>query len=401
METNVRQKTLAEMKRLDGDLLRFTAELVRTESVNPPGNEARPTALIEEEASLFGLTCTRLDHGEGRSSVMATLKGTDPSSPLLFSGHTDTVPFGEKPWTRDPLSAETVGGKIYGRGSADMKGGVAAMLYAMAAMARAGYVPSCDITLVCTAGEEVDSLGALETTKLPMVRSARGMLIAEPSGLDIYVAEKGAIWLRVDAGGKTAHGSMPEKGVNAVEHLAEWIPLFSREWARQQGNTQHPLLGRATASVNMIKGGVAVNVIPDAASAFIDIRTLPGRYHMDAVARVESCAKEYADKIDGLSMRVETLSARASCEIDPLHPLVESLASAVGEITGREPARTGASYYTDASVFGEKCGFPIVICGPGEASQAHQPDEWVDVEKLRQAARIFALWAIENSGGGR
>ncbi|MGE5541782.1 MAG: M20 family metallopeptidase [Bacillota bacterium] len=375
------------------DLMRFTQDLVRARSVNPPGSESGVARVVAGCLEGFGIPYQILDHGDGRASIVGVVRGNGGSGHLMFNGHADTVPVGEARWGHDPFSGEMDGGRLYGRGASDMKSGVASMVFAAGALARCGVPLGGDVIVAVTAGEEVDSIGAWAVSRSEWSRGVDKVLIGEPSDLDIYVAEKGALWLNLEARGKTAHGAMPELGVNAVEHLIRLLSDVKRELSDEFAPAKHSLLGRATVSVNTIAGGIKTNVIPDFAQATVDIRTLPGHVNEDILERVRGMARRAQERAKGLTVNCSAVNDRAAYEIPAGHGMVQELVSVLQELRGNPPAISGVGYYTDASVFWPALRVPIVICGPGCAGLAHQPDEYAETSKIVEAAKAYAIWA--------
>ncbi len=378
------------------ELVQFAVRLVQAKSVNPPGDEREAAAVALSELERWKVPCKMIDHGGNYRSVIAELKGDGSRKGVLLNGHLDTVPPGESPWNRDPYSGEIAGGKLWGRGASDMKAGDAAMTYAMLALRECGMALKGDLVLTLTAAEETMSVGARAVASDgAIMERVDKVLIAEPSDLRIFTAEKGAFWLRITAHGKTAHGSMPHKGVNAIQNLCDLLARLRREWDQVESLPVHPILGSSTASVNLIGGGVGTNVVPDGAWAAVDMRTIPGQDHGKLLKRMKGWAAELSDGAPGLSFDFQIVNDRAPFDIAQDHPVVKDLQEAGAAVLGREPELLGAPFYTDASVFCDLPGLAIVIFGPGETALAHQPNEYCAVEEIPAAAKVIARWALE------
>ena len=394
--TEEQRRTIsAFLQSCESDLLDFTRKLIRINTVNPPGQEDPVIWTVGELFDRFNIPYTVFPHGDGRSSILGILRGNGEKPGLLMAGHADTVPLGESKWGHPPFGADIEEGKIYGRGASDMKSGVAAIVFAAGALAALGVPIRGDLLVAITAGEETDSLGAREVVNSPWIREAACGLIAEPTDLNILVAEKGALWVKLEVFGVTAHGSMPWQGVNAVEFLAELTAWWKEEWGKNWTHSVHELLGPATISLNRFEGGTASNVVPDHAEAVIDMRTLPGQDHGKILDTLRGQMDLLQQRHPGLRMSLHVLNDRPPLEISKDHPLAVSLREKVSEITGVDPAFGGAAFYTDASVFGPQTGMPLVICGPGNMATMHKADEYVEIQNLKHAAEIFACWAVE------
>ena len=376
------------------EIINFTQDLIRIPTVNPPGNEDRLARFISEKLNEFGMQVSLIHHGEKRSSVVGLLKGINGKKAVMLNGHLDTVPVSESEWMYDPFEARIVDNRIYGRGSTDMKSGVAAIVYAAGAIAQSNIPIEGNLIVSFTADEEVNSIGAKALVEFDWITSVDSILIAEPTDLNVFIAEKGALWLLIHSYGKAAHGSMPEQGTNAVEHLMDLLIKFKENWRKGFKKLSHPLLGLPTASINIFKGGTKANIIPDYAEALIDIRTLPGQLHEEIIKIFQELVDLEKRKNKDLDFKLEVLNNRPPYEVSPSSEVVNVLIDVVNEVKGINPCVAGAPYYTDASIFGPKMRIPILICGPGEPSLAHKSDEYVEISKILEATKIYALWSL-------
>jgi succinyl-diaminopimelate desuccinylase len=360
--------------------VKLTKELVRFNTINPPGAEG---ACAERLASLLedaGFAVDLVPFGDERAQLLARIGDAHTRLPLGFTGHLDTVPLGAQPWTVDPFAAEIVDGKLYGRGSSDMKSGVAAFVTACIALAdRLGRTPG--VVLVITAGEETGCSGAdaLADGKMPLPQIG-ALVVAEPTGNRPLVGHKGALWLEAVATGITAHGSMPERGINAVHKAARAVTAlqdFDFNLAR------HDVLGKATLNVGTIHGGLNINSVPDRAVVGIDIRTIPGADH----AKIRSQLTSYL----GGDVALSTLLDAPSVWTAPDHPWIGEVFHIAHEIAGFERKIAAAPYFTDASVLTPAMGSPpTAIIGPGELELAHQTDEYCFVSRIEEATEIYS-----------
>lgn len=370
------------------ELAAFTQELVRCKSWNPPGDEAEAGALLAERLRRFGLEVETQPVAPERHNVYGRLRGRGGGpGDLLLVGHLDTVPPGSRPWERDPLSGTVEDGRVYGLGAADMKGGLAALAFAAGALVESGFEPSSDLVIAGTVGEEVDCCGAVALAGAGLLQGASAIGIPEPSGLELYAAHKGALWMRIVVKGRAAHGSRPDLGANAILQMQETI---RRVVAAAWDAPPHPLLGTPTLNVATIHGGTKTNVVPDRCELTIDFRTLPGQAHGDLVARLERILEEQVAPEEGYEASLEVLNDRPAVATPVDAPFVEAARAVGRELWGAEMVPGGASYFTDASVLAPGHGLPVIILGPGEVSRAHRTDEWVEVDALGEAARFYA-----------
>jgi succinyl-diaminopimelate desuccinylase len=269
-----------------------------------------------------------------------------------------------------------------------MKSGVAALVVAAGALARAGKPLRGDLVVALTADEERNCLGADALVQEPLFDGLGAAIVAEPTSLGLYVAEKGAFWVEVAFFGKTAHGSMPQHGANAVAAAAEFLTRW--EQAYRTDEPVHPILGTPTLNIGVIQGGVKVNVVPDQCTAQLDMRTVPPLSHDQLRGEMEAILTEVCARRPGVRTEIRILSNRPpiSCPADS--DLARALAGAVTSLADVDPTPRGIPYCTEACVWVPELGIPAVICGPGSPGMAHQPDEHVPVREVELAARIYA-----------
>lgn len=363
------------------DPISLALDLVRFDTVSPPGTEAACAAHLAGLLEEAGFDVARHDFAPGRTSVVARLPGTDSdAAPLAFTGHLDTVPLGARSWSRDPWG-EIHDGRLYGRGASDMKAGVAAFVAAAIDAARAGLTLRRGLVLVLTAGEETGCRGAAALAADGLLGAASGLVVAEPTANRLALAHKGALHLRARTAGATAHGSMPQLGDNAVLKATRAVEAVRD---LDFGLAAHPLLGPPTLAVTSVNGGAAVNVIPDGCTLTLDLRTLPGQSHPETLARLRETL--------GPDVVLDPpLADMPAVGTDPAEPFAAMAARLAAAITGREEAPIGMPYFTDGSVLqGAYGSCPTLILGPGEAGQAHQTDEWCATDAITEASRIYA-----------
>jgi len=370
----------------------FLQKLLQTRSANPPGEEMEAARLVDDWMKRMGLEAQVIPIEGARANALGRLPGRGTKPPLLFSGHLDTVPPGESPWKYDPYSGEIAGDRIYGRGASDMKGGLVAMIMAAGALAQARVPLAGDLLIGATADEEAGTLGARHLVESGAIDQITGVVIGEPSDLSVYIAEKGAFWLEVSTRGKTAHGAMPELGINAIlqmNQVLSRLPKLRFEYKR------HRLLGKPSLNIGTISGGIKTNVVPDGCKITVDIRTVPGQDHLGILKQVETLLIELRSSHPDFQGEVKIVNDRPPLETPPQDPLVKVALRASRAVTGQPQKRRGVMYYTDGVAFVPKLKIPMVICGPGKAGLAHQPDEYVELPKVHAAARIYAQIAWE------
>jgi succinyl-diaminopimelate desuccinylase len=388
--TNVQEQALASID--EQALVQLTQDLVRLRTINPPGDEARAAEFVVQHMQRVGMFAEVVPHEEaGRASMVGGLRGNGERPALLFSGHLDTVPAGDN-WERNILSAEVTDGKLWGLGSTDMKSGVAALLVAMQAVRSTGVPLKGDLLFAGTAGEEVDSMGAKRLVEQQKLSQVGLMVIGEPTANRVFTAEKGVLWLEVKTRGQTAHGSMPHLGVNAIMHMTRLLQALEAEHIPYQA---HPLLGNFTMNVATIAGGVKTNVVPDACHVTIDMRTVIGQDHQQILDTVRQLIDRLCAADATFQAEVHTITERIPLDIPFDNAQVRAFVQARDHITGQVSQPSAATYATDGSVFVPAYNAPMVICGPGLPEKAHQPNEYVEIDKLVEAARIYTVAALE------
>ena len=374
------------------EVVKICQDLVRIKSVNPPGDELPAAEYVASMLKKVGVEVELIQHTPTRASVLARLKSSRQLPALLYNGHLDTVPVGAEQWIHDPFRGEIAEGKIWGRGAADMKGGLAAMMVALRTLAENQVPLRGDLILAATAGEETNSLGATVIAERADLGPVQAVVISEPSSNTLYVAEKGAFWLEITTYGKTAHGSMPEQGRNAVMMMVSLIHKLDKLMIPY---TKHPLLGGFSRSVNTITGGIKTNVVPDQCVVTIDMRTVPGQDHRSILRQVEDLIAGLGRKNPDFKASVEITNDRLPVETSPAEPVVQKFSEVITGVTGEKPIPQGANYFSDAVAFVPALKTPMILFGPGDANLAHQPNENVEITKLVEAARIFTLAAAK------
>jgi acetylornithine deacetylase/succinyl-diaminopimelate desuccinylase family protein len=317
--------------------------------------------------------------------LVAELNGRPGGRRLILAGHLDTVPAGEG-WTYDPYGGAVSDGRLYGRGASDMKGGIAGMLVALRLLAQERHRWRGTIVGHLVPDEEPG--GELGT----QVLLERGLIagdaavVAEPSELRVFRAQKGNVFAALRVRGKAAHGSMPEHGVNAISAAARLIVDLEERLGPQLAERRHGLVGRATLNVGMIHGGIRTNVVPDECVVTVDRRVLPGERLEDAVAELEQFVGDRAE--------IELEHVGAAFETPEEHWLVQAAQRAVKEVRGVAPQVGGLVGSSDARFYAAGAGVPTIVLGPGAMDQAHVADESIDVDLLGRSVEVYRRLAL-------
>lgn len=387
------QRLLARID--ENRLVASTQQLVRARGQNPPGEEVETVAALVELARELGLTVSTTEVEPGRSNVAVRAPGGDREG-LLLLGHTDVVPLGDG-WTTDPYGGELRDGRIFGRGSTDMKGGLAACLEAMAAVRdlaeETGTALSGPIDLLATVDEEEAGIGIRALVDGPAPASYLGCITAEPTDLQTVVAARGDAYLDITVGGVAAHSGRPDDGCNAIYGAARIVESL-RAWHHELASDPHPLVGPATFNVGLIDGGQGTSIVPARCRIQVDRRLLPG----EDPDEVERGARERIAALDldadGLTVELSLPMSMPGFETSTTDPFVTTLDESLGAAGGPGHPLGGWTAACDGGFVARDWGVPVVVLGPGSVNeQAHRPDESVGVDEITTAARAYALAA--------
>jgi succinyl-diaminopimelate desuccinylase len=360
------------------DPVALTKSLVQFDTVNPPGRERECARYVGAMLEEWGFKVDYYEYQDGRTSVVARAGGNSAKPPLCLTGHIDVVPLGSRKWTKDPFSGETDGDRLFGRGTSDMKAGIAAILHASRNLSQK-LNGTAGIVLVLTAAEEGGCIGSQHLAQTQLLGKAGAMLVAEPSSNYPFVGHKGSLKFYATFRGVSAHGSMPELGVNAIYKAAKAVAQLENFSFEAKA---HPVMGSPTMNVGTFAGGQGVNLVPDAATVGVDIRTVPGMDHAALLSRLKNLL--------GKETEVEVFSDMNAVWTQPEQEWVQRVFEIAGQHLGTQPVPKTAPYNTDAgNLLKAYKGAPTIVLGPGEAAQAHQTDEYVSMERIRQSVAIY------------
>jgi acetylornithine deacetylase len=379
------------MSPLLSETTRLLRDLVALPSVNPMGRaltgpelyEHRVSAYLEEFFRGLGVPYERQTVAPLRDNLIARCDVPGAKRTLLLEAHQDTVPTDYM--TIDPFGAVIEGGRLYGRGACDIKGGMAAMLAAFTRLARERPAGAANVILACTVDEEHTFLGVQELVRRGV--RADGAVVAEPTQLQIVNAHKGVVRWHLTTTGRSCHSSTPEQGVNAIYRMASLLAVVERLAETLRQSRADPLLGPATLSVGRIEGGTSVNTVPDRCLVEIDRRLLPGEEPAAALQEFTAALArawpwtDFPFECSDPWLTMPALSAQGSGD------LVTRLGAAVDAVVGAHRVIT-VPYGTDASTIA-RAGIPAVVFGPGDIARAHTRDEWVPLDEVEQAAEIL------------
>jgi len=365
------------------DSLRILKDLIGLNSENPPGDTRLIIEWIQNWAKTNKIPFKTQWYEENQGNIILTL-GNAPRS-IVLCGHLDTVPIGDRNnWSYDPLGAEEYEGYIYGRGSADMKGGVSACLGAVKSLKES--ISDIDnmthkIIFIGTSDEEVGLGGAKAVMKLGAMNNADFLIVTEPTALKVGIAEKGVLWFKIQSFGKAAHGSTPEKGINAIEELAQLFPLLHKHLP----TVSDPILGQSTLNIGKFKGGKSANVVPEMAEVHCDYRLVPAILPVNYAKKLTELIKSHS----------KTSPASFTTEIDQImDPVSNSHENKYIQLLMKEcnsQIPIGLNYGTDAAVLVTQAPHhvPFAIFGPGDPKAIHCADESVSITEVLEVESVI------------
>lgn len=371
------------------------AHLVQTNSINPafapdaPG-EAPLADWVAEELSRLGCTITRREPLPGRVSIAGTLSGMAGGPSLMLYAHLDTVGV---EGMEDPFSGEVRGGRLYGRGSYDMKCGLAACLAAIKTLRDSRTRLRGDVVVCAVADEETESLGMLDLLKAIHTDAA---IVTEPTELDVYIAHKGFCWIEVTTLGRAAHGSRYQEGIDANLRMGRFLAGLDRLERELRARTPHPLLGPPSLHAAVLRGGTGLSTYAASCVLQIERRTVPGESPESVLGEIQAIVNELRAADADFEAETRMLLARPSYEGSSESTIARAVLAAARRRLGRAPAVSGASYWMDASLIAE-AGIETVVIG-ARGGGAHAAVEWVELESVVVLAGMLVDAAKEYCG---
>lgn len=368
---------------MTGHTLALAQQLLGFDTINPPGDEAACMAFFAGWLETQGFDVTLSGFGEKRVNLIAKMPGSQPGKPLAFTGHLDTVPLGNQTWQHDPFGSDVTAERLYGRGASDMKAAVAAFAVACVThqtAIRAGK----GIVMIITGGEETGCDGAKALIDEGILPPVGALIVGEPTANYPVIGHKGALWLRCETRGKTAHGAMPELGINAIYLATEALGKIQHF----EPGASHPLMKKPTLNVGRIHGGLNINSVPDHTEFDVDIRTAPNLQHATIRQNLTTALGDNVT-ISTLVDLPAVLSAQDNSWISNVYRRCQSLHAATLEAKIMP-------YFTDASLLLPALNHPpCIILGPGEPGMAHQTDEYCLLSRLAEAEHLYGELIVD------
>ncbi len=372
-------------------ITRTLQDLVRMNSANPslspdnPGETAVATYLARALESLE-LDVTRYEVEPGRSNVVGRLRGTGNGRSLLLNGHMDTVGVAGM---AEPFSGDIRDGRLYGRGSEDMKGSLAAMLGAAKALHDSGTRLQGDLLLTFVVDEEAYSIGMDDLVRHVTADAA---IVTEPTGLAICRAHRGFIWYDIETTGRAAHGSRFDEGIDANMRMGRFLAELDRLEQALRARPPHPLAGPPSLHAARIRGGTELSVYADRCLLNVERRTIPGETPALATAELQAIADKLAAEDPTFRATIAATFSREPLEIPADAPIVQALEQATAVRLQTEPRTMGQTYWTDAAILAA-AGIDTVLIGP-VGQGLHSAEEWVDLQSVVDLSAILAATAV-------
>lgn len=369
------------------ELTNLLKDLVEIPSINPPGNEIEVTKYLCNLFDKENIENRIIEVSPSRKTIIAKIPGKSNKNSIIFTGHQDVVPVSEDEinrWETDPFSAVIKNGKLYGRGSSDMKGGVSAAVYAALMLKRNNVVPNNDILLVLTCDEEHYMLGSRMAILDEEIKRAEYCIVCEPTEMKICYASKGRTWAEIVVHGKTAHGSQRGLGINAIEKCSD---LIQRIMKHDFSEKSHSLTGTTFWQPYAIQAGVEPAIVPDRCSMYVDARLTLEHYPNEVWEDLENIIEEIKKEDEKFSAEINVVERR--------EPWITEKNDYIIGITQDSIKRNNLEAdfdifmgTTDGTKF-KSVGITPIIFGPGDLSCVHKENEAIELEQLYKATEIY------------
>lgn len=371
----------------DGYFVETLRKLVRIDSVNPAfshgsTNEAEIATWVGKEMERLGMTARRFEAAPGRASVVGVLPGTGGGRSLMLYAHLDTVGVEEM---AEPFAAEVRDGKVYGRGTYDMKGGLAAALAAVKALRDAGTPLAGDLLVAAVADEEVASIGMQEVLRHV---SANACIVTEPTELQVGLAHKGFCWIEVETFGRAAHGSQFDLGIDANLRMGRFLARLDDLEKELRASEPHPLVGPPSLHAAVLAGGTGASTYAASCRLTVERRMIPGETEALVVAQLQAIAAALAAEDPTFRAEIRPTLTRDSFEVPRDAEIVRTVLRCAGEVLDRTVVSRGFPFWMDAA-FLAAAGIETVVIG-GAGAGAHETEEWADIGTHVQLADILA-----------
>jgi acetylornithine deacetylase/succinyl-diaminopimelate desuccinylase len=378
-------------------VIELLRDLIRAPSyIGLTRQEAQVVAVLTKYFEHHGIEFSTTEVRPGRPNLLAAVRGTDSGRRLILCGHTDTVA-PNTITTMDPFAAELRDGRIYGRGTVDMKGAIAAMAATLVALKKLQALEKGEVIFAAVIDEEMESLGAEALIKSGI--SADGAIVGEPTNNQIAVGHKGLEWLEIEFLGKATHGGTPEKGINAISAAAKFVRLVEDELVPQFQTRRHPVLGVPTINMGTIRGGDQPSTVAARCTVQLDRRWVPTETIEQVFGELEEILARVREAMPGLATHLRRVPGgmatmvHGPLEIAANHPLVLAAQQARTEIYGEAGVLTAFPAWTDAALLSREAKIPCIVCGPGDLSLAHSAEEFISIAEVEKTVTLYVSTA--------
>ncbi|MTI68362.1 MAG: M20 family metallopeptidase [Firmicutes bacterium] len=367
-----------------------------------PGIKEQETLVAKYINELFNkenITSEVIPVINGRSNVIAKIKGTGKGKTLLLTGHMDTVP----PYTMpgDPFKVSIKNGKLLGRGVVDMKGPLACMIMAMIAIKRSGIKLKGDVIFAGVIDEEEKSEGTIALLENGI--KADGAIVGEPTEMNICIAHRGLEWLNLNFKGKAVHGGKQDEGINAILKASNFIQRVEKELIPKLQERKHPVAGNSTMNYGLIKGGTQPSTVAGDCILKIDRRWIPGEKYKKVIEEYENIIDDLKNEDDTFNCSLKVMDeslmkegyVHEAMEIDKNHPLIEIISTATESIINKKPEKTYFPAWSDGGLLSTYGNIPTIIFAPGDLETAHSDNECIKIKELYPSTLIYALATIK------
>lgn len=376
-------------------VLEIVNELIARPSINPGGDEYEVAQYIKTFMEQLEIPVTVLPISERRFNIIARIKGSGEAEPIAFTGHMDVVPVSEtelEKWNSNPFQPYIKDGILYGRGAADMKGGLGAAMAAMRHIKQQQIVPPGDVVLIATVDEEDTMRGAKAFLQTDLLQDIKNLVICEPSDMKLMFCSKGRTWADITVTGESGHASIQGNGNNAIMQAMKLMQAVEKA---EIPFSQHEYLGNFFWQIPVIHGGIEPAMVPDTCVVTVDARLVPGQRTDEIWAHLERILERLCQKSADFHASVEIIEKREPWETS-LECGLAALAKQCCQDTGIEEQYAGFIATTDGTVF-TPLHMDMLIMGPGSLGQCHQQNESVAVEELQQAAEFYLTMMLRNN----
>lgn len=380
------------------EILNLAAAMIKQPSCAPDFQEGKIAAMIADKLNTYQIPYEIFplqnlpSGGKNRANLLFSI-GNQNKPHLLLCGHFDTVPPLEvSEWNHPPFDAHLEDGILYGRGTTDMKCGVAAMVMAMCYIHAAGIPLPGRISFLGTAGEEVGLDGMKAFIQQHGIEPYDAVLVGEASDRTLYTAQRGALWLEFKTNGVAVHAGISNLGVNAAENM---LKLLAELKKCTFVSRTHPLFGDTLVNINYFRAGEAINIVPDQCICGVDIRTVPGADHNAILLEIDTLLKHFLEK-ENIQVSYRIIANQAPTETDQNHALIKAARQASTELFSKPLPYGGCFYGTDSSIMRRQdgCQIPYLIYGPGNPLLNHKLNEHIQVKALSEAVKMYISTAL-------